>query len=967
MFKGGCSLKCEFCYTARRIYWGENMAAHKSFALGQRWLSDTETELGLGTIVSVEARTLTLLFPATGDRRVYAIQSAPLTRIQFVKGDLVSSHEGWQLEVNQVEEKAGQLSYHGVRQDNGQQAVLKETFVDHLFQLNQPEQRLLNGQFDDPKWFDLREQCLAHQFSHSTSSLLGFVGARVDLIPHQLHIAAEVGRRFAPRVLLADEVGLGKTIEAALIIHQQLLTARAQRVLIIVPSSLVHQWLVEMLRRVNLAFSIFDEERCSAMSGDASNPFESEQLVICSLDFLTHNSTYFEQAKQAPWDLMVVDEAHHLIWSQGQASQEYQVVEGLAKVTKGVLLLTATPDQLGHESHFARLRLLDAARFHDYHAFVEEEKQYSVLAKAINPLLSGETLSQSDIDAISQFSQDASLSEINQFSDSQKTTLLHTLLDQHGTGRLLFRNSRAGVSGFPSRKLYSYSLQQPDEYQELLDQEPDNIQLHLTPERHPDIINTWVDFDPRVQWFIEQLQTLKGEKVLTICANASTALQLAEALRVKAGTRATVFHEGMGIVERDKAANYFAQSEEGAQVLICSEIGSEGRNFQFAHNIVLFDLPMVPDLLEQRIGRLDRIGQSHDVCIHVPYFDMSAQQILLDWYHQGLNAFEQTCPTGMTVFEETQELLTSCLLFPSDFAASENLVNQTASLHRQLKSRLEQGRDKLLELNSSGQGRVENLLGQITDAEDSPTLELFMTRLFDTLGLLHEEKDESCYILRPTESMLTSLPGLDEEGMTVTYERTAATRLEHVSFFSWDHPMVQHAMDTVTTEITGKSSIALCEDKSKPAGSYWLECLFVLSGKADKQLQLERFLPRTPIKICIDATNKQSDKHFTRLNPVLPKMGMQLISALSTQLTSALLNAQQLGEQKADEIRQQCLQNMQDLLGAEFVRLATLQKVNPSIRNEEIEHIQSQIDNLQEVIEEARVNLEAVRLVVNNP
>jgi ATP-dependent helicase HepA len=943
------------------------MAIQQRFALGQRWLSDTETELGLGTIVAIDARAATVLFPATGDSRVYAIQTAPLTRIKFSVGDLVSSHEGWQLEVSHIDEKAGQLSYHGVRADDGSNTILKETFIDHHFQLNQPEQRLLNGQFDDPKWFDLRQQCLAHQFAHSTSSLLGFVGARVDLLPHQLHISSEVGRRFAPRVLLADEVGLGKTIEAALIIHQQLLTARAQRVLIVVPSSLVHQWLVELLRRVNLAFSIFDEERCTAMAGDSSNPFESEQLVICSLDFLTHNSTYYQLAKQAPWDLMVVDEAHHLTWSQGQASQEYQVVEGLAKVTKGVLLLTATPDQLGHESHFARLRLLDAARFHDYHAFVNEEKQYSQLAQAISPLLSGNELSPQNIGAIAQFADKTLLSNINQATQAEKNKLLHTLLDQHGTGRLLFRNSRAGVAGFPIRKLYSYSLAQPDEYQQVLAQEPDNVQLHLTPERHPDFVESWVGFDPRVQWFIDQLKALRGQKVLTICANASTALQLAEALRVKAGTRATVFHEGMNIVERDKAANYFSESEAGAQVLICSEIGSEGRNFQFAHHIVLFDLPMVPDLLEQRIGRLDRIGQTQDVCIHVPYFDMSAQQVLLDWYHQGLDAFEHTCPTGMTVFEETRELLMSCIQFPTDYAASEQLINQTASLHKQLKRKLEQGRDKLLELNSSGQGRVDNLLRDILAAEDSPTLELFMTRMFDTLGLVHEEKDQSCYILRPTESMVTSLPGLDEEGMTITYERTTATRLEHVHFFSWDHPMVQHAMDTVTTEITGKSSIALCQDKSLPAGRYWLECLFVLSGKADKQLQLNRFLPPTPIKICINANNQQVDKHFVKLEPVLPKMGMQLVKALQQKIEHALDCAQQMSEVNARDVRNQCQVNMQNLLGDELARLIKLQKVNPSIRQEEITHLQLQVESLQEVIAEARVNLEAVRLVVNNP
>lgn len=943
------------------------MAKQQFFALGQRWLSDTENELGLGTIVEIESRTVTVLFPATGDSRVYAVQTAPLTRIEFAIGDSVKSHEGWELIVEQVEEKNNQLVYVGNRIDNNEAVSLKETFVDHNFQLNQPEKRLLNGQFDDPKWFDLREQCLSHQFDHSTSSLLGFVGARVDLIPHQLHISSEVGRRHAPRVLLADEVGLGKTIEAALIIHQQLLTARAQRVLIVVPSSLVHQWLVEMLRRVNLAFSVFDEERCEAMSEDSGNPFEAEQLIICSLGFLTHNSRYYQQALEAQWDLMVVDEAHHLIWSEGQPSQQYQVIEELANATKGVLLLTATPDQLGHESHFARLRLLDPARFHDYKSFVAEERQYSQLATAIAPLLSGTPLSDDDIQAISQFAEAGLLADINSSDLPSKTKLLHTLLDQHGTGRLLFRNSRAGVSGFPSRKLLGYSLIQPIEYSLLLSEDPSNLQLQLTPERHPDVVNTWVNFDPRVAWFITQLKALKGEKVLTICANASTALQLSEALRVKAGTRSTVFHEGMGIVERDRAANYFAQSEDGAQVLICSEIGSEGRNFQFAHHLILFDLPLVPDLLEQRIGRLDRIGQKHDVCIHVPYFDMTAQQVLLDWYHQGLGAFEHTCPTGMTVYEETQELLHSCIQDPEDIQKSEQLINQTASLHRELKLKLEQGRDKLLELNSSGKGRIDGLLDKILEAEQSPKLELFMTRLFDAIGLLQEDNGESCYLLRPTETMISPLPGLDEEGMTITYERTTATLLEHVTFLSWDHPMVHHAMDMLTTDITGKSAIAFCRDKSLPAGAYWLECLFVLSAKAAQGMQLSRFLPPTPIKIGIDANLKLVDKTFIQLESVLPKMGNQLISALKPQVEKCLHHAQQQAEQKSQLVKSKRISQMQELLGAELARLQSLQKVNPAIRDEEIEHVANQIDSLKIIMGEARLNLEAVRLIVNNP
>lgn len=115
------------------------------------------------------------------------------------------------------------------------------------------------------------------------------------------------------------------------------------------------------------------------------------------------------------------------------------------------------------------------------------------------------------------------------------------------------------------------------------------------------------------------LTSHRSQKVLVICAKATTALQLEQVLREREGIRAAVFHEGMSIIERDRAAARFAEEDTGAQVLLCSEIGSEGRNFQFASNLVMFDLPFNPDLLEQRIGRLDRIGRAHDIQIHVPY------------------------------------------------------------------------------------------------------------------------------------------------------------------------------------------------------------------------------------------------------------------------------------------------------------------------------------------------------------
>ncbi|MDM7861687.1 RNA polymerase-associated protein RapA [Alteromonas sp. ASW11-36] len=946
------------------------MASHQPFAVGQRWISNTEPDLGLGAIIAVSARSVDILFPATDEQRTYALASAPLTRLLFAVGDTVQSEEGWQLSISEVIEHSGVVRYVGLREDTKQDAQLHETQLDHNIRLNQPEKRLLSGQLDDPKWFDLRNECWRYQHQHQTAKTLGLAGARIELIPHQLHIAAEVGQRYAPRVLLADEVGLGKTIEAALIIHQQLLTGRAQRVLIVVPDSLVHQWLVEMLRRVNLSFAVFDASRCEAIAeedGEQQNPFETEQLVLCSLSFLTENTKHREQAISAQWDLMVVDEAHHLQWQQDAPSAQYLAVEQLAQATKGVLLLTATPDQLGHESHFARLRLLDPARFHDYQAFLEEERHYGELAQAVEPLLAHRIPDAIEIQRLTDVAGEWLTAKTDFTDAAQRESLIDTLIDQHGTGRLLFRNRRAAIQGFPERQLHAHPQKLPTIYQGLFEQENADIYTRLHPEQQPEVFDTWLENDPRVDWLLAHLLACKPEKVLVICASSVTAQQLAEHVRIKTGIRQTVFHEGMSLLERDKAAHYFAQNEEGAQVLICSEIGSEGRNFQFAHQLVLFDLPLIPDLLEQRIGRLDRIGQQRDIQIHVPFFSESAQHVLFDWYHQGLNAFASTCPTGTRVFEETQTELVGCLLAPNDATAIEALVSHTQALNNQYRQQLEQGRDKLLEMNAAGQGKIEPLLEDIAHQDVSAELPNFMNRLLDALGVQQDEKDHNSYVLMPTESMVSQLPGLDPEGMEVTYRRSTAASLEHLQFISWDHPLVHNAMDMVLTDVLGKSSVAFIKSRDLPTGAYYLQASFVLAAQAPKALQLTRYLPPTPISIAIDAKGQICELAPEPLFNVNRAVANKLLTALKPAIMQNLENAEKHAHQVANNIQRDAIQSMHSVLGEEAHRLMALAKHNPSIRQEEIDFIRTQMNQLDSAMQGAQLQLDALRLLVNNP
>ncbi|MFM5697739.1 RNA polymerase-associated protein RapA [Aeromonas veronii] len=949
------------------------------FALGQRWISDTETDLGLGTVVAVEGRMVTLLFPATGENRMYAKEEAPVTRVSFNVGDQITSHEDWTMTVEEVQEKDGLLIYVGVRTDNDEPVALKEVFLNNFIKFNKPQDRLFAGQIDRMSRFTLRYEALINQHQRRRNPTRGLAGGRVSLIPHQLYIAHEVGHRYAPRVLLADEVGLGKTIEAGMIIHQQLLSGRAHRVLILLPETLQHQWLVEMLRRFNLHFSLFDEERCIEAFADAENPFETEQLVICSLDFLRKKRRRFEQVLEAEWDLLVVDEAHHLEWSEEAPSRAYEMVEALAEQVPGVLLLTATPDQLGHQSHFARLRLLDPERFYDYDAFLAEEQAYGQVAGAAQELLDGETLSNEAKRILASQLEGLDLSDA-----TARQQAVAKLLDQHGTGRVLFRNSRANIQGFPERHLNVYPMPLPEQYKTaikvmgMMGGNGGDLQTRALRYLYPEKIfqqfegdnATWTQFDPRVEWLLELLLSARQQKVLVICSEAATAIALEEALRTREGIRGAVFHEGMSILERDKASAYFAQQEGGAQVLLCSEIGSEGRNFQFASHLVLFDLPLNPDLLEQRIGRLDRIGQQNTVEIHVPYLEGTAQRALQLWYHDGLDAFEQTCPTARPVFEAVREELFELLAANTgDQAALDALLIKTRELHEPLKARLEQGRDRLLEIHSSGGAAAQQLVDKLAAEDDDTGMISFALKMFDEIGVNQDDRGENALVLTPGDHMLvSSFPGLPQDGMTITFDRNTALSRDDMALLSWDHPMMRGGIDLILGSEIGATSVALLKNKALPIGSILLELIFVAESAAHPQLY--RFMPPTPIRLLMDKNGQNLgekvafDAFNRQLTPVNRHLGSKLVTASQPVIHGLIGKGQAIAEELKAGIVDKARAQMAQTLQQDLDRLEALKAVNPNVRDSELDYLRNLQAELHHLIDQTQLKLDAIRFIV---
>jgi ATP-dependent helicase HepA len=938
----------------------------EDFFPDQRYTSKGEPELGIGILTEAGNRKVQIYFPLSNEKRQYAVESAPLRRVIFKPGDTIIDTNNQPMLVQQVELEGELYMYYGKNRK------LSEAELGNMSVTHGVEDRLFAGDVDSPQTFALRRETLQHDYRRRLSAVKGFVGGRIDLIPHQLYIAHEVSSRYAPRVLLSDQVGLGKTIEACLILHRLLLSGRISRVIILVPESLVHQWFVEVLRRFNLWFHIFDEERCASLDGSApdGNPFLDDQLILCSTEFLAGSDKRAQQAIAASWDMLVVDEAHHLEWSLDSVSPEYAVVEQLSKVAKGLLLLTATPEQLGEESHFARLRLLDPQRYSNYDDFIQESSDPQNIADIVEKLDLGKKLLAKDTKLLASIFQKERIQALTKGGDAARDKLIEDLLDQHGPGRVLFRNTRSAMTGFPIREAHLIPLSDTEDASLWVERFTNEFARDMEPVNTPDEQQYWFAEDPRVQWLLSLLKELYPEKVLFICKSKEKVLALEEVLAKRIGLKAGVFHEDLTIVQRDRNAAWFSESD-GAQILLCSEIGSEGRNFQFAHHLVLFDLPLHPELLEQRIGRLDRIGQTEDIHIHIPYLENTPQQVLVRWFHEGLNAFEENIEGGNEIsklFGERLLRVSTSGTLADACPKLEALITETAIYRKELQKRLADGRDRLLEMNSYRPTVAAKLVKQIQAEDSDRSLENYFTRVFHHFDVEMEDLAARTYFLQPASEITGVFPSIPPEGIGVTFDRKRALSREDISFLSWDHPMTTGSIDMVLSSGTGSASFGVLRGANSPG--VLLEILFVLETTSEQSIYVDRFLPNTPLRVVVDHTGKEVTEKYAvetfdkKLIPgsIDPLLDNEMI--VETLLPDMISAATKIADAQRTKKIAKGLQRMNLTLNHEIDRLKTLQQKNKNIRPEEIQIALDEQLTLTTLIQNAQVRMDAIQLIL---
>ncbi|HVX05433.1 MAG TPA: RNA polymerase-associated protein RapA [Rhodanobacteraceae bacterium] len=929
---------------------------------GQRWVSEAEPELGLGTVLRCDERALQVLFAKSGVVRNYSAQGAPLARAAFRVGQRIAGR-GVSFVVERIDLRDGLLVYSGEKRE------LVEGQLDDEQSLSQADARLMSARVDKPHLYELRKKALLARAAARRSAAWGILSARIDLLPHQLGVVAACMEREHPRALLADEAGLGKTIEAGMLIARMLATGRAARVLIVLPDALLVQWFVEMRRRFQLAFAIIDEERCTATAAaePGHNPFLDDQLVIASLTWLTREGARREQALAAGWDMLVVDEAHHLEWTPENPSPEYLAIETLAAATPSAVLLTATPEQLGRRAHFARLRLLDPARFSDLDRYLAEAGDYAALSPIAERIADMAPLDAREREALCRrFPHDPALHALVAAYPDRAEALLAALIDRHGTGRVMYRNRRAAVGGFPERVLAAEELDpgigEPERDRLLAEFEDD---VHGAAPRAFDYAT-----DPRIAWLVRLLDAHRDDKFLLIATSRAKVEAIDAALRTRTGAPIANFHSDMTLLQRDRAAAWFAQAD-GARLLLCSEIGSEGRNFQFAHRLVLWDLPLDPDLIEQRIGRLDRIGQRHPIVLHVPSMPGTAQEVLLRWHADGTRVLRECPADGRELLrrfaaEVVRIARAHAATGEVDDPELDGLVAATASAHAELSEAIRAGRDRLLELAAQHAGGTA-LLDAMRDADGNESTHAWMQECFEPFGVHAEDLGDGSVVLDPEFLSTDALAGFTDGPRRVTFDRALALAREELDLLRMDHPLIAGAFDLLLTGESGNAAFLV--DPALLPRSVVLEAVYVIECVADVRLDTPRHLPPTPLAICIDS--RLTARDYTPSGAALARARERALDIsryrryLAQLVPPMLEKADTLAAERALDITGAAVAQARTVLDARVQRLQALAAINASVRAQEIATAESARDATLAALARARPRLDAVRMAVS--
>ena len=725
--------------------------------------------LGAGRVISVDTRTVEVEFPQSGETLRLSTDSDALVPLVLAPGTRARWEPAGELVLIETPLADGL-----VRLADGRDAPAAELWP--LPAEEPPLERLARGRVDGFEDWKNRLDGLRLLELREARGLGSFLGGRIRLFPHQLYAAERACAADPVRWLLADEVGLGKTVEACLILARLLHTGRAARALIAAPETLVIQWLGELWRKYHQAFALLDDKRLADVARDHGadfNPFDVHRRAVISLELLASRRRLAAQAVAAGIDLLVVDEAHHLRRPPGHPGNEaYRAVAPIAALGRNVLLLTATPLEDDAHGFFRLLQLLRPDEFPEDVSFEERLARRAPLPPCTSATrradiggLPPRVAAPVDLAAagwepfLALERHLRALPAEGPVARRQKAELIARALSSPAA-------LAAATTGAQAQQTGVQTLLAP---------------LLAEPRR-----------DPRLEWLAGAARRWQaaGEKTLVFVAHRESLETIKTELERQAAARVGIFHEALSPERRDLEVAQFRLAD-GPALLVSTEAGGEGRNFEFCRRLVLYDLPWNPAVVEQRIGRLDRIGRTLPTEI-VSFRPPAGLGRAVAELYAGIGLFRE--PLGGLERElrhvaravEQAALDGPEEIGPAAFAA-------VLAEAREASSRVQQAAFHELHRDPYRPELAAGILARVPPDLDAVT-EATVTRAAARFGFeLEQQSGRRTWLVEfGYEALIEGLPGVPPGARFLgTFDREEAVADEGRDFFASGHPLVE--------------------------------------------------------------------------------------------------------------------------------------------------------------------------------
>lgn len=887
----------------------------------------------LGVVKSTEYRRIKVDFD-NGDSLNFAATGNTLERVGFAPGSQVTRRGEPNIGVVLVAAAASAYPTWIVSFPGGPPISVVEMGLRPAV-VSDPIERIRSGELGIAEDFNLR--CVAADFwtAHMHNPLVSLSSSRVDLKPHQVAVVHRVISTYPHRFLLCDEVGLGKTIEAAMVIRELRARGQARRVLILVPSGLMRQWQFELKSKFNMTFAIYGRDTVNYLKDNkgVANPWTDSDSIITSHTWASWTEERRQEIAAVDWDMVIVDEAHHArVHEWGDSSSKTKLFELVRELVsrpeqarRPVLFLTATPLQLERYELYSLVEMLDPVLFPSEEDF---EKHIEALA-GLNQAVERLERPQPDDDSEALVGEVSRLLELSELevrlllTDPGPYAVAQTLRAKHRLSEVLIRNRKSVVSGFQERHAYRWDVELSPLEREVYDLMGAIVRhgMLIAKERRSNAIGFLmvilhkllasssralltslrkrqkrnagagaldendaqdalgadrpaseviddltakgedelgdinriirllerIPVDTKASVLEAQLAGLFAEepsaKVLIFTEFRETQEMLAELLSKRWNVQK--FHGQLSPEEKDRAVDQI-RNGDGPQILVSTEAGGEGRNLQFCHVLINYDLPWNPMKVEQRIGRIDRIGQEHPVTIF--NFDVrgTIEGRILDVLERRIGLFEEAIGSLEAILGDTESDIAAALRL-SKKEQAEALMRLGDDLGKQILAAKEaesKMHDFILQ-DKSYTAEIARVASQQEAPVSQADFERFLLKLLESIetfvGPENSRGERRIVFQGPFLIDHADLVNA-QDSRRVCFNPLRAVDSELVEYLGFGHPIVDYLIQRVRTErYEGAATVRHIAWMSQPG--WQLVFLLTVRGMTDRTSVVSIFVP----------------------------------------------------------------------------------------------------------------------------